>query len=30
MPCLNAVKVNGSDIQVTIWTRHNGFMKPAS
>ena len=30
MPCLNAVKVNGSDIQVTLWTEHNGFMKPAS
>jgi hypothetical protein len=29
MPCLNAVKVNGNDIEITIWTTHNGFMKPA-
>ena len=29
MPCLNAVKVNGQDLQITIWTTHNGFMKPA-
>ncbi|MBI2777011.1 MAG: hypothetical protein HYX57_07085 [Chloroflexi bacterium] len=27
MPCLNAVKVNGNDLQVTIWTTHNGIMR---
>ena len=29
MPCLNAVKVGSNVLQVTIWTTHNGFMKPA-
>ena len=29
MPCLTAQKVNGTDIQITIWSTHNGFMKPA-
>ena len=28
LPCLNAAKVGGN-LQITIWTRHNGFMKPA-
>lgn len=29
MACLNAVKLSGNDLQITIWTTHNGFMKPA-
>ncbi|MEO7663946.1 MAG: hypothetical protein ABIV26_02395, partial [Candidatus Limnocylindrales bacterium] len=27
MPCLTATKVNGNDLQVTIWTTHNGIMR---
>ena len=26
MPCLTAKKVNGTDLEVTVWTTHNGFM----
>lgn len=26
MPCLTAKKVNGNDLQVTIWTTHNGVI----
>lgn len=27
MPCLNARKINGNDLEITVWVTHNGVMR---